>query len=78
MKQLSKMAFCKKQSCFLSVLINFLKLMTGIMMYMLITVRRRFKTVLSARVADMGKPIEEEFFLVEKEKDFFRADFKGF
>lgn len=33
----------QKQSCFLSVLINFLKLMTGIMMYMLITVRRRFK-----------------------------------
>lgn len=33
----------QKQSCFLSVLMNFLKLMTGIMMYMLITVRRRFK-----------------------------------
>ncbi|MFR6111449.1 MAG: hypothetical protein ACLUIQ_08900 [Dialister invisus] len=37
------------------------------MMYMLITVRRRF-AVLSAHVVDMGKPIEKEFFLVEKKR----------
>lgn len=36
------------------------------------------QAVLSAHVVDMEKPIEKEFFLVEKKKDFFRADFEDF
>lgn len=61
------MAFCKKQSCFLSVLINFEADDWNYDVYAYNS-STALQAVLSAHVVDMGKPIEKEFFLVEKKR----------